>query len=308
MHGLTALRFGEGPESFELFVDAKNPGPFDRVLIEDRPIPDTAALARAFLRGRGTLIDIGANVGTVAVSVAKSGSRVLAIELLPENCMRLRLAREANGLQSAMRVVERAVTSVNGPISYAGSEAWGHVTEESDRQTRGETLDTILELYEAMEPGFLVAPLFIKVDVEGHESEVFKGGAATIASWRPPIVFESIEHAYEPPDRTREARQTLVDHGYDVFAVRENILVPRRVDDLQESLVTDFLAVPSEARDWCPVDYEVRPLAQHESLAWVVWTCAATDEHRQHAHAVLSLWLDRARHATSETALSAQPR
>src|SRR5687767_3706681 len=155
------LRFVDGATSFDLFVAAESPGEYEQMQIDHRPISNLATLARAFLRGRGCLVDVGANIGTVCVPVALSGSRALAIELLPENCLRLQLAVKANAL-STMRVLQCAATSTDRLVSFGGYEAWGHVTEQSDRQAVGLTLDTIIALAELAEPEFLAAPLLVK--------------------------------------------------------------------------------------------------------------------------------------------------
>lgn len=287
MSTLMPLRFRDGATSFDLFVAADSPGEFEQSQIVNRPISDLAKLGRALLRGRGSFVDIGANIGTVCVPVALSGSRTLAIELLPENCLRLLLAVRANGL-SSMRVLQCAATSVDGLVNFGGHEAGGHVTERSDRQAVGLTLDTIVALTELAEPAFLQTPLLVKIDVEGHESEVLKGSAETIRERRPLVVFESIEPADAPPGLSREAKVLLVDYGYEFFAIRTDVLAPRGVTDVQESLVTDFLAVPSETRDWCPADYAVRPLTEEESVAWLLETSTASDLHRRHAESALA--------------------
>jgi len=45
------------------------------------------------LNGTGTLLDIGAHIGTIALPVAATGSRVVAIEMNPANCCVLFTAR-----------------------------------------------------------------------------------------------------------------------------------------------------------------------------------------------------------------------
>jgi hypothetical protein len=90
MRLLHILGRGSSSPGFELVVRA-DPGPYDRAIIADRPYSDIAVLLNLDLGGVATLIDPGANVGTIAMAVAAAGSNVIAIEMLPGNCLRQNL-------------------------------------------------------------------------------------------------------------------------------------------------------------------------------------------------------------------------
>src|SRR5436190_6210065 len=50
--------------------------------------PDiNARLLMTVLGGSGTLVDVGANIGSIAIPAAVAGSSVIAIEMSPPNCL-----------------------------------------------------------------------------------------------------------------------------------------------------------------------------------------------------------------------------
>ena len=140
MPKLTPIEFAVRDASLELFVDTENPGPFEQAQIEHRPIPEAAISPRRSSR-RGHACRHRGKRREPAVPAAKSGSWVRPIALLRENRLRLHSGQQANGLD-AMHVRECAVTPADGLVSYAGSEAWGHATEASDRPARCDAAHT----------------------------------------------------------------------------------------------------------------------------------------------------------------------
>lgn len=62
----------------------------------------------------------------------------------------------------------------------------------------------------------LPPPDFIKMDVEGHEAEVLRGGLETLKSSWPFIVFENIRD-YSSPAKTLEPLLILANLGYRLY-------------------------------------------------------------------------------------------
>jgi hypothetical protein len=73
------------------------------------------------------------------------------------------------------------------------------------------TLDTLVKTCKAPVPDV------IKLDVEGAELMVIKGGASTLKSSRPAIVFESDTNMARFGYSRLDLMLTLIDYGYDVF-------------------------------------------------------------------------------------------
>jgi FkbM family methyltransferase len=145
-------------------------------------------IARA-VRPGDTCIDVGAHVGDVLrYMVAASVARHLAFEPLPELAAGLR--RDFPSVD----VHEVALSTEDGSVSFqrvATNPAYsGLLLRHLDRA--GERVDTITvrtrRLDDMTDP--TVPIRLIKIDVEGAEFGVLKGGAETIKRDRPLIVFE----------------------------------------------------------------------------------------------------------------------
>jgi FkbM family methyltransferase len=240
------------------------------------------------LGGTGTLIDLGANIGTIAMAVAAAGSNVIAVELLPSNCLRLMLAALVNGF-SHVRVVQAAVSSTDGVLPFSGDEAWGTVVEDGKQQAVALRLDTLLMDSARENPTLLRPPFALKIDIEGHEYHALIGAERFLADHRPIVIFESIERN-NGIERTRECKDLLIGDGYHLFMLRERLLIPKSASDVQEELVGDFVAVPRERVGTMQerfIGFEIRQPTTEERLRWLVTLSRETDEHKRHALQVI---------------------
>lgn len=130
----------------------------------------------------GTFVDVGANVGLYSVPMASlaqvSGFNVIAIEPNPKTATRLRknLAKYA-----CATVIEAAASNCERTIDMVTtiSSVTFHIQKAGEHQRYSRTgavpvklfrLDTLPQLLES-------SRLVLKIDVEGHESEVLEGMA-----------------------------------------------------------------------------------------------------------------------------------
>ncbi len=136
-------------------------------------------------------VDVGANVGLFTIPLAlaarRSGARVIAFEPLQVNVERLRRSLAANGLQDVVTILPFALGAAPGTLRLApeagtlGGNA-GRAAEGIDVEVR--TLDQLDELDE------LGHCTFVKIDVEGGELDVLRGGEQFLRRTRPRIVLE----------------------------------------------------------------------------------------------------------------------
>jgi FkbM family methyltransferase len=273
----------EDGRSFGLIIASENRGPYEERILATREYSEIARLLIAVLKGHGVLIDLGANVGTVTLPVAMTGSRVLAVEMLPENSLRLRLAALVNRFPH-VRIVQAAASDADGLTNYLGGEAFARVSADGSQMALSLTLDTIVAGIDLAEPGFLAGELAIKLDIEGHEYRALQGAERLLAR-RPIVVFEAIEMEGNCGDATR-CKLMLQDMNYRLFMLRDRILVPKAASDLQEELVADFLALPAERT--FEIGYEIRQPSHAEQMRWLAQTAAASPDHRTHATRVLA--------------------
>ena len=248
---------------------------------------DNAKLIMMLLKGGGCLVDVGAHIGTISIPVAMRGSKVVAIEMNEDNCNRLRAGATANDLTN-LHVVETAASDFDGMVHVAGTDAWGHVTVDAgERLATCTMLDTVL-------PRFLPPSAFglvFKIDVEGHELQVFRGATRSIEMMQPTILFESIDVEGQAPTEALGAREFLSASGYSLYLVRGAILSPKAPTDIHEGLVCDYLAVPKGRETLLArAGLKVRPLRVAERLDWIKEMLASEALHQRHAAGVIMRW------------------
>lgn len=167
----------------------------------------------------GTILDIGAHDGLLTLPLAAlPGARVEAFEPLPAAMARLRQA--SAGLDIALHPC--ALGAADGRIilevpSVAGvaQEQWASIAKDYAAIQRDDArLDAItrhdVPLRRLDSFGF-TGVTAIKLDVEGAEEEVIRGGAATIRACRPVMTVE-IEERHRPGS-TRDVPALLAELG-----------------------------------------------------------------------------------------------
>lgn len=199
---------------------------------------------------RGGCLDIGANIGSHCLFLARTFTPVYAFEPNPTAYVRLvRNVRLNPGLD--VRCLPIALSDSpdealfydirSGHSGLSGfAENLGHLDRSRydvrELRLRRLTGDTIVE-----REG-IGAIALIKIDTEGHEARVIKGLAATIRRERPVIVFEW--HRHLQPSEPLDAMRDLLD-GYGLYELN-----PRRAPRHRSSLgrVVNRLRVGYESR------------------------------------------------------------
>jgi FkbM family methyltransferase len=147
---------------------------------------------------RKDVIDIGANIGFYTVLLAKqiSTNRLVAVEPTSKALNRLYYNIHLNKVESNVTVFEGVISDHNGEIiikSIKGKEEYSTICLPShpgigdqeilEEKVKCITLDDLVLLFN-LNPGF------IKIDVEGAEMLVFKGGLETLKKYKPIILSE----------------------------------------------------------------------------------------------------------------------
>ncbi|RFU11494.1 FkbM family methyltransferase [Rhodobacteraceae bacterium W635] len=172
------------------------------------------AVIRSVASPTRSMIDIGANIGALALAMAAHAepeTLVHAFEPQPHIFHRLCGNLALNGVTNVLPV-NAAISDRNGTvrlphIDYRTPHASGGVQVKQSGPGRPITCHALDDLdFESTPVGF------IKVDVEGHEPEVFRGGRALIERDRPALYFETRNRAF-----CSEAFPWLLDLGYRIF-------------------------------------------------------------------------------------------
>jgi FkbM family methyltransferase len=131
------------------------------------------------------VLDVGANIGLVAIPVARRlpESKIYAFEPHPTNTLRLVENIELNRI-SNVEVVRAAASSFEGTVAMAESSPMMHsVKSTGSLRVACITLDAFI-----VNGGLRVD--LIKIDVEGHELEVLKGAMSLLQTQHPAVVCE----------------------------------------------------------------------------------------------------------------------
>ncbi|MDF2809984.1 MAG: putative methyltransferase, FkbM family [Microvirga sp.] len=160
-----------------------------------------------------TFIDVGANSGVFTYHLREVARKVVAFEPIPT------LAEKVRRLNRGVEVHACAL-----------SNAKGHVTLHVP-YLDGKPVLSRASLNESANPGFELQPLqvpmcrlddfalkdvgLIKIDVEGHETEVVQGGVDTIRTCKPAMLIEIEERHH--PGKSIDLFQLIVGLGYECF-------------------------------------------------------------------------------------------
>jgi FkbM family methyltransferase len=201
-------------------------------------------------RGARVIFDVGANIGiySFAALAAEPSATVHAFEPTPEIAVQLKKAAELNGL-SQLKVHQTAVSSGNGfaklnrcrgdnGTNGGMNFVFGDAGEDDPDRVSTVSLDTF-----CTENSTNCIDL-LKVDVQGHEYEVFVGAEGLLMTGR---------RANNPrdPSSARESIRLLERYGYEFAAIAEELKWRQAGDWLHD--LSDVLARKiSRSRSSCP--------------------------------------------------------
>jgi FkbM family methyltransferase len=170
-------------------------------------------------------IDVGAHVGRYTVMVGSYAKRVVSIEPNSENFRALKLNIMLNGLGN-VNLLNRACWDKTGLkldlflSSSPGKHSFLH-TQTYSEKVDTITLDRILE-------ELMIAPSevgLVKIDAEGAESQILRGGEKLFSEGRPRVIFEAF------PQNVKIAKEALRSCGYQrITLVGENNYIAEKVN------------------------------------------------------------------------------
>lgn len=208
-------------------------------------------LAQGWLRSLGirTILDIGANVGQFAVTIgaALPAARIISFEPLPD-CYAALCARMAGA--PGFQALNTALGDTAGTLafernSFSDSSSFLTMAEEHKRlfpYTReSRRVDVAVARLDDLAPQLaLFEPLLVKIDVQGYEDRVLRGGEQTVRRARALIVETGFEPLYAGQPLFDEIYRLLTAWGFRYHSAIEQLLSPEDGRVLQENSV--FLA------------------------------------------------------------------
>jgi FkbM family methyltransferase len=194
--------------------------------------------------------DVGAHLGRHTLPMAECvgpGGRVVAFEPLPDCLASLRKEAEPRRVE----IHNCALGASAGPAEFVVAvdlpPSSGLRERIYDRPTRLERLPVRVRTLDEMTAA-LPALRLIKIDVEGGELDVLRGGRRTLRRLRPVVVFEFGLRATGNYDATPAALCTLLaEEGYHLYGIDGPRLdVVGFTRSATEQSIHDYVAVPSE--------------------------------------------------------------
>ncbi|HUQ66876.1 MAG TPA: FkbM family methyltransferase [Flavitalea sp.] len=173
----------------------------------------------------GIFIDVGANIGSISIPLAKMRPdiKIISVEASPWIFHNLKMNVKLNKLTN-ISTINYAVFSESGKIvpMYAPTELFGKGSLKAVYTKNAEMVETISidDLKKRLNLGLVD---FIKVDVEGFEASVFNGMSQVIVSDKPKIVFEFSEWAEVTAGfNPCEAQSVILSKNYKIQQMDDN--------------------------------------------------------------------------------------
>ena len=172
------------------------------------------------------MLDIGANIGSVCIPLAKRRKDIsfICVEASPFVFRYLGENIKLNGLEPRFTCINKAIGEKGGEILpfYSSPENFGKgsLSPVFTRESVQVQTTTINDLIKELD----IARIdFIKADIEGFEYFAFNGGRTLLESNEaPPILFEFMDWAEEKANLAPGSSQRLLaDLGYDLFMLQK---------------------------------------------------------------------------------------
>jgi FkbM family methyltransferase len=202
------------------------------------------------IREGDRVLDLGAHVGTFSLLAAALGAHVTAVEASLGNVDLLRAGTDENDFSGRMTIIQAAVTSEMGPVTFAEQGPYGTIdTEHTGRASgwpvvtvRGVTIDSLSATpYE-----------LIKIDIEGAECAAIAGGTRTLSSARGLAVESNGYMLGEHGTSTRDLLDALAKLGLRCYSTSEHTLSPVGRGAFQPETNVDYVVVADGEAPYMP--------------------------------------------------------
>lgn len=216
--------------------------------------PATVKVLKRLLKSGDTVLDIGANVGYIALEMAKhieASGKVFAFEPDAKNFALLKRNLDLNP-DCNIEPIALAVSDTNAPLrlykSIIDFNDSAHSTLPSEKHSANNFTEipatTIDDFVQSRGVQKLNA---IKIDIEGAEMNAFKGMRQTLSRFRPMVIAElCAEHQARAGYTTQAVKEWMeTDVQMQAFKISDNGTLHRV--KLEEEHVADNIAfIPSE--------------------------------------------------------------
>jgi FkbM family methyltransferase len=212
------------------------------LIYSDWPEYHELMFARSILRPGDVVLDVGANVGHIALLLADvvGPENVFAFEPAPAAYERLGENWQLNDWP-ADRLFQVALGADAGSVYLEDAGCPKTTVAVSEERGGGQTVEVPLAPLDGYRDRWQDRPVgVLKIDVEGYEKEVFRGSDALLRRDRPRLImFESLEGTLDA-----EIRQFLEARSYVIFQLDEE-----GRPDPERASNQNLFATPEELED-----------------------------------------------------------
>lgn len=153
--------------------------------------PLTTKILENELREDMICLDIGSNIGYYALLECRKTRKVIAIEPAPLNFSFLRKNIKLNNFKN-IDTISLAFSDIDGEVPFllhSGSNCC-RVVDKKEAVHKGEVIKVKSETLDQFCSELSCKIDFLRMDVEGHELHIVKGGLNTIKKFKPMILME----------------------------------------------------------------------------------------------------------------------
>jgi FkbM family methyltransferase len=171
-----------------------------------------------FLRAEDLFADVGANIGSYTVlASAVAGAKNISVEPVPEAFGHLKENVRLNAIDGLVELLNIGVADKPGELIFTtGQDTANHVMAESaspDTNSMKIKVDTLDNLFSHRKPSL------IKLDVEGYETSVVRGGEATFEDSSVHAVIMELNGSGQRYGYDEGAlHHKMLDYGFSTFA------------------------------------------------------------------------------------------
>jgi FkbM family methyltransferase len=184
------------------------------------------------------VIDVGANVGAYTLHCARkvgSTGKVISFEPGDDAFAALENNVYLNKLEKVIDLHNVACGAADGESYFSGNpDAW--FTQRLSNEPTGRKVP-VRSIDSVMAQGHLSRLDLLKVDAEGFEHEVFQGAEKSLVSYRPALIFESMQEGREQVHRLLQGR------GYRILRLDDS---GQLTQDLASGRVVNLIALPKD--------------------------------------------------------------
>lgn len=170
------------------------------------------------------LFDIGAHFGLFSLASLHYGgpqARAVAVDPSPTAIRFLTVQAKLNQITDRLQIIQAAVSDQTKGQSMVsvGVLASGYYVAPTKDHPASELSQTASVTIDSMAEELRVTPTHIKIDVEGYEAAVLRGGRQILSQASAPILFVELhnEIVHQLGENPAETLNLLRDYGYQTF-------------------------------------------------------------------------------------------